>query len=112
VEACPAMDQRRRLDLAPDVALLGFLGRFMEQKGFLPLMCALARLLRAGPPRPFHLAAVGSGDRAQGYGQRIRDLGLERHVSMVPFVPDVLPVLRQLDLLVVPSLWEASSLFS
>jgi glycosyltransferase involved in cell wall biosynthesis len=31
---------------------------------------------------------------------------------MLDFVPDVLPLLRQLDLLVVPSLWEASSLVS
>jgi glycosyltransferase involved in cell wall biosynthesis len=108
----PPSGLRRQFGLGRDTVLLGFLGRFMEQKGFLPLLSALERLLREGPPRPFHLVAVGSGDREVEYRQAIAARGLAGHVSLVPFVPDVLPVLRQLDLLVVPSLWEASSLLS
>jgi glycosyltransferase involved in cell wall biosynthesis len=38
--------------------------------------------------------------------------GLDRIVTLLDFVPDVRRVLRQLDLVVVPSLWEASSLVS
>jgi glycosyltransferase involved in cell wall biosynthesis len=103
-------DLRDRLGLEPGVALLGFLGRFMEQKGFLPLLGALQRLLHEGPPRPFHLLAVGSGDFEREYRAEVKRRGLLDHVSMTGFVMDIRPLLRQLDILTVPSLWEASPL--
>src|SRR5207249_3972997 len=37
-------DLRQRLGLRPETMLLGFLGRFMEQKGFLVLLEALQQL--------------------------------------------------------------------
>lgn len=103
---------RARLGFGPRTRLVGFLGRFMEQKGFLPLLEALQQLL-AGPPCPFfHLVAVGSGDFEREYRKQVRERGLGDHVSFLDFTPDVRPVLSQLDLLVVPSLWEASSVLS
>jgi glycosyltransferase involved in cell wall biosynthesis len=101
---------RRRLNLSGETVLLGFLGRFMEQKGFLPLLQALQMLLRDGPPRPFHLVAVGSLDYEREYRQQVERRGLDRYVTLLPFVHDVQPILRQLDLLVMPSLWEAAPL--
>jgi glycosyltransferase involved in cell wall biosynthesis len=106
----PGPELRARLGLGPEAVLLGFLGRFMEQKGFLPLLGALTRLLAEGPPRPFHLVAVGSHDRRREYARAVEQRGLTGHVTMLDFMPDVQPLLRQLDLLVVPSLWEASPL--
>ena len=103
-------DLRQLLNLEPGTTLFGFLGRFMVQKGFLPLLGALERLVREGSPRRFHLVAVGSGDFEREYRGEIERRGLRDHVSMLGFVMDVRPVLRQLDLLVVPSLWEASPL--
>jgi glycosyltransferase involved in cell wall biosynthesis len=79
----------------------------MEQKGFLPLLGAIERLVREGPPRPFHLVAVGSGDFEREYRAEVEHRGLAGRVSMLGFVMDAGPVLRQLDLLAVPSLWEA-----
>lgn len=103
---------RARLGLSPQTRLLGFLGRFMEQKGFLPLLEALQQLL-TGPQVPlFHLVAVGSGDYEREYLKQVRSRGLSDRVTFLDFTPDVRPVLSQLDLLVVPSLWEASSLVS
>jgi glycosyltransferase involved in cell wall biosynthesis len=84
----------------------------MEQKGFLPLLEALQQLL-TGPQVPlFHLVAVGSGDFEREYLKQVRLRGLSDQVTFLDFTPDVRPVLSQLDLLVVPSLWEASSLVS
>jgi glycosyltransferase involved in cell wall biosynthesis len=100
-------DLKRRLGLDPGVTLVGFLGRFMVQKGFLPLLGAIERLVREGSPRPFHLVAVGSGDFEREYRAEVERRGLREYVSMLGFVMDVRPVLRQLDLLAVPSLWEA-----
>jgi glycosyltransferase involved in cell wall biosynthesis len=111
--AAPGLEStelRRRLGLKADVTIIGFLGRFMEQKGFLPLLDALAQLLRDGAARPFHLVAVGSGDFEREYRAEVERRGLGNHVSMLGFVMDVRPILRQLDLLAVPSLWEASPL--
>jgi glycosyltransferase involved in cell wall biosynthesis len=90
--------------------VMGFLGRFMEQKGFLPLLDALQRLRQEGASRPFHLAAVGSGDYEREYRAQVAKRGLTDVVTFLPFTPDVGPVLRQLDLLVMPSLWEACPL--
>jgi glycosyltransferase involved in cell wall biosynthesis len=90
--------------------VLGVLGRFMEQKGVTTLLQALEALQREGPPRPFHLVAVGSGDRRAEYQREAEQRGLAGCLTVLDFTPDVLPLLRQLDLLVVPSLWEASPL--
>jgi glycosyltransferase involved in cell wall biosynthesis len=107
----PGDDLRRRLGVAPDVFLMGFLGRFMEQKGFLPLLHAL-RLVKASGAGPFHLVAVGSGDYQREYAAAAELLGLAGCVTFLPFVPDVAPVLRQLDLMVMPSLWESCGLLA
>ncbi len=106
VEAEPL---RSRLALGNDVCLMGFLGRFMEQKGFLPLLDALSRLADR-PTRPWHLVAVGSGDYEREYRQEAQRRGLSAKVTFLGFMPDVRPVLRQLDLLLMPSLWEACPL--
>src|SRR5581483_724252 len=103
-------DLRQRLDLSKDMVLLGFLGRFMEQKGFLVLLDALQRLAGDAPDLPFHLVAVGSGDYQREYRKEIERRGIGKVVSLLDFTPDVLPILQQLDLLVMPSLWEASPL--
>jgi len=102
---------RDRLSIGHDVFLIGFLGRFMEQKGFLVLLDALSRLIRLSDIKPFHLVAVGSGDMLVNYQ---RDLvskpELSAHLSFLEHTPDPAPILRELDLLVMPSLWEAHPL--
>jgi glycosyltransferase involved in cell wall biosynthesis len=98
---------RQLLKLTADTVLVGFLGRFMEQKGFLLLLSAIERLRAEGPPVPFHLAALGSGDYAREYRRQVENRGLTSCISMLDAVADVQPVLCQLDLLVMPSLWEA-----
>jgi glycosyltransferase involved in cell wall biosynthesis len=102
---------RGQLGLPTGAALVGFLGRFMPEKGFPVLLDAVARLTETGAP-PFHVVAFGSGDYRREYQNQIEERGLAARVTLRDFVPDVQPVLRQLDLVVVPSLWEASSLVS
>lgn len=105
-------DLRRQLGLGEGVVLLGFLGRFMEQKGFLPLLDALDQLRQDPPDRPYQLVAVGSGDYVREYRREVERRGLGGIVSFRDAVPNVAPVLRQLDLLVMPSLWEAAGLLA
>jgi glycosyltransferase involved in cell wall biosynthesis len=105
-----ADDLRRQLELPANVRLFGFLGRFMEQKGFLPLLDALDRLRSRETAWPFHLVAVGSGDYEREYRAEVQRRGLSQTVSFLGFIAEVGPVLRQLDVLLMPSLWEACPL--
>jgi glycosyltransferase involved in cell wall biosynthesis len=105
-------DLRGELNLDEDTTLVGYLGRFMPEKGFPLLVEAIDRLVKYGSVRPFHLVAFGSSDYRREYKKDIERRGLTRYITLRDFVPDVLPVLRALDLVVVPSLWEASSLVS
>ncbi len=109
--ACPTGDDlRRRLGLSEITTLVGFLGRLMPEKGLPVLLDAVEKL---GPDcPPFHVACFGSSDYRAEYQRAVERRGLAGRVSLLDFVPDVRPVLRQLDLVVVPSLWEASSLVS
>lgn len=102
---------RERVGCDAGTLLIGFLGRFAEQKGFTHLLQAMEVLAREGG-KPMHLVAVGSGDCRRRSEREVAERGLSDRVTLLDFMPDVLPVLRQLDLLVVPSLWEASSLLS
>lgn len=108
----PTKDLRTKLGLDEQPFLIGYLGRFMPEKGFPLLLEAVDRLMRDNLVRPFHLVGFGSGDFRREYQKAILRRGLEKHVSLLDAVADVRPVLRQLDLVVVPSLWEASSLIS
>jgi glycosyltransferase involved in cell wall biosynthesis len=110
--ARPSRELRRQLGLGPDVVLVGFLGRFMPEKGFPLLLEAAQRLAGEGGLPRFHVVGFGSGDYRREYLKEIQTRGLGGLVTLRDFVPDVQPVLRQLDLVVVPSLWEASSLVS
>jgi glycosyltransferase involved in cell wall biosynthesis len=101
---------RQHLGISTNVTLFGFLGRFMEQKGFLPLLEALEQLVAGNERIPCHLVAVGSGDHEREYYREVERRGLTSHVTVMPYMPDIRPVLQQLDVLVVPSLWEACPL--
>ncbi len=105
----PSGSLRQDLGIESATFLLGFLGRFMEQKGFLCLMEALDKLLDVGATvRPVHLLAVGSGDCLVNYRWELdRYPRVKRRVTFLEHVANVAPVLRELDLLVMPSLWEA-----
>ena len=99
---------RGRLGLEPHVYLMGFLGRFMEQKGFIPLVQALKLLASERTARPCHLAAVGSGDYIREYRSEVNRLGMADSITFLDAASNPGPIIKGLDLLVMPSLWEAS----
>jgi glycosyltransferase involved in cell wall biosynthesis len=104
---------RRELGIKCDVFLAGFLGRFMEQKGFLVLVDAIEQLLEQDPPRPIHVVAVESGDFIREYQAILRTRPrVEACITFMPRQPNVANILRQLDALVMPSLWEACGILA
>lgn len=102
---------RKKLQIDSEVFLIGFMGRFMEQKGFLTLIDAIDRVLERGTERSFHLVAVGSGDYIREYKQYVNTKPeVSKRVTFMDRVANSAEVLRELDLLVMPSLWEACPL--
>ncbi len=102
---------RHRVGVGADACVMGFLGRFMEQKGFLVLARAMAKVLGEGTARPIHLVALGSGDYVREYRAEVaRRPELAARITFLEHTSDTPAVLHGLDLLVMPSLWEACPL--
>lgn len=105
--AAPA-DVRREFSLQPEDFVIGFFGRFMKQKGFSTLIQALRRVLaqESCGRRPVILA-VGSGGFRAREEREIRAAGLENHVRFTDFRADIAGLIKGVDVVAVPSLWEA-----
>ncbi len=91
--------------------IIGFLGRFMSQKGFRILIEAID-ILRSDPDleKIPTVVAVGSGGFIREDKARIYDKNLDQYFHFLPFEENVAATLMGLDLLVMPSLWEACPL--
>jgi len=92
--------------------VVGFLGRFMPQKGFNFLIEAVEILKQNDPEIDFKVLAVGSGDYQREYQQQVLMKGLGEKFVFIPFQRDVSRVYQSLNLLVMPSSWEAFSLLA
>lgn len=106
-------DLKRQLSLAADTRLFGFLGRFMAQKGFVDIIHAV-RILRdrgIGDERMVVLC-VGADGYIREDRNLIRRLGLDSYFRFLDFRPDVGPVIRGLDAVLMPSRWEALGLLA
>lgn len=107
-------DLRGELGLARECFLVGFFGRFMRQKGFADLVDALA-LLEADaslPSRPMVLAFGEAEAFIREEQARVARLGLSGRVLFLPFVADIASTLKGLDVVAMPSLWEACGLLA
>ena len=108
----PARDLRGELGLDSDVLLVGFFGRFMAQKGFRILVEAVRLLRQAATPgvRRVHVVAFGGGGFVREEQAAIERAGLAEAFSFFPFVADVAGALKAVDVVAMPSLWEAAPL--
>jgi starch synthase (maltosyl-transferring) len=95
---------RNTLSLDTDAVLLGLIGRFHKQKGHTVLLAAL-RLVLAQAANT-HLVFCGEGEEEARLKVRAQDLGVTEHVHFVGLVENAYQMLSQIDIVVVPSLWE------
>jgi glycosyltransferase involved in cell wall biosynthesis len=104
-------DLRGELGLDEKTFLVGFFGRFMSQKGFRYLVDAIELLRHATnvPKRPVVLT-FGDGGFVREERQAIQERGLEKYFRYMPFEPNVAGVIKGLDVVAIPSLWEACPL--
>ncbi len=101
---------RQELGINDHVVLGGFFGRFMPQKGFKYLLEALSELARRGCGHDrFRLIATkdAHGFRDETIQSVAERPEVARMVHFVEPVADIAPLMSQMNLLVMPSLWEA-----
>lgn len=106
------LDLRVQLGIADTTFLFGFFGRFMPQKGFDLLIEAVDQLRTKHPEANIAVIAVGSGDYIREYQASVRNKQLEPYFHFLPFQPLVHHLYPQVDVVVMPSRWEASGLLA
>jgi len=112
VNAVPR-DLRGELGVDENVFLIGFLGRFMAQKGFVYLVDAIEKLkVSEGLIKKPIVLAFGGGAFIREEKSAITERGLDDYFRFMPFTPNVASVIKGLDLVVMPSLWEACPLLT
>ena len=106
-------DLRTELNLPKNLFLIGFFGRFMSPKGFKYLVDAIEVLHKRNdlPSKPI-VIAVGEGGFQSREKRDIVRRGLEEHFIFMPFMPDISSVLKGLDVVAMPSIWEACGLLA
>lgn len=106
-------DLHKELGLGDDMFIVGFLGRFMNQKGFLVLVDAFEKLLKKGPlPKKPIVVAFGYNGFIREDTEYMKNKGLGEYFFFLPFEPNIASTLRGLDVVAMPSLWEASGLLA
>lgn len=109
-----ARDFRRTIHgLGEDDFLIGFFGRFMAQKGFRFLVEAIGTLVnrRQLQLRPVVLTFGDGGFSREEYSEIVQR-GLDDYFIKLPHTDDMPGAIKGVDLVVMPSLWEACGLLA
>lgn len=104
---------REEYSIQPDVFLVGFFGRFMSPKGFSYLVDAVEVMRSNGGMTHKKLLVLSFGGGGGFYREerkKVSDKGLEEYFLFLPFIDNVASTIKGLDLVVMPSLWEACGL--
>lgn len=93
-----------RHGIAPEDFVIGFVGRFVEEKGLLTLLQSLGKL-QADSPRPWKLLLLGRGPLKETLQQLADELNISDRILWIESVPhtDVPRYIALMDTLVLPS---------
>ncbi len=106
---------RIHLGLPEEVFLIGFLGRYMPEKGFRFLVDALEHLndkMKELTKIPIILSFNQEDGFIREEKENVRIKGLSNQIVFLPFVENVASTLKGLDVVVMPSLREACGLLA
>jgi glycosyltransferase involved in cell wall biosynthesis len=101
------------LGLSPETPLIGFFGRFMGQKGFRLIVQAIKhirdeQLLPVAP----HIVTFGWGGFIREDYAYLEELGLKDYFHQMPQTDDMPSALKSVDIVAMPSRWEACGLLA
>jgi glycosyltransferase involved in cell wall biosynthesis len=97
-------DLRSALSLKPEHRLAGFVGRLNVQKGIQNLLEAFYTASKNDDL--LHLLIVGEGDLLESIQIFAREHHLQQRCHLLGFREDIPDIMRTIDYLVLPSLWE------
>lgn len=100
---------KQALNIAPEVKVIGFFGRFMSQKGFKYLVDAVEKL-ESNYPGQYRVVCFGSGGFIREEKAALEQRGLLHLFYFHDFVADTAPYVKGCDMVAMPSLWEACPL--
>ena len=104
VDAAPPVSVRETFWLPTNAPIVGCIGALVEHKGHRHLVHASVDIVRAVPEA--RVVILGEGELRDDLARLIHELGLERHVLLPGFRPDVLSLLKTFDVFVMPSITE------
>jgi glycosyltransferase involved in cell wall biosynthesis len=104
IDAQPATDVHKELWLTPGAPVVGNIAALVPHKGQRCLVDAAPTVVRAIPDT--QILIFGEGELRPALLRQIKHLGLEHHVRLVGFRPDILSLLKGLDLFVMSSITE------
>lgn len=99
---------RREIGVSKDAQLVGMIARLTEQKGVTYGLQAFARVSQRYPDA--HLVIVGDGELRAALEAEARALRLTPWTHFLGWRPDAAALMRGLDVLLMPSLWEGFGL--
>ncbi|MCR4913789.1 glycosyltransferase [Ligilactobacillus salivarius] len=100
-----------RSDLLPEISekdkLLCVIGSLTEQKNYFFMLEVMESL-----PDNYHVLCLGEGPLKQKIISKIQQKGLQKRVHLLGFRKDAARILKTVDVLVIPSLWEGFGLIA
>ncbi len=101
VLAIPPVDVHKALWLPAGAPVVGNIAALVPHKGRRYLVEAASAVVRA--VRETQILIFGEGELRQALTRQIKDLGLEHNVRLIGFRPDVISLLKSLDVFVMSS---------
>lgn len=103
-EETDALVTNHDVHLPKDCFLIGSIGRLTDQKGYRYLIAAIPEVLEEVPNAYFVL--IGEGENRAHLEQQAQKLGINEHLAFIGQRERVLPLLRRMDVFVLPSIYE------
>ena len=104
---------RKKINVGENVFLIGFFGRFMSPKGFRHLVEAMEILAQQGQLHNKALVITyGRGGFFERDRREVERRGLTEFFRFMPFEPNIAGAIKEVDVVVMPSLWEACGLLA
>lgn len=101
---------KNELRLSENAFLVGFFGRFMAQKGFRYLVEAIQKLSNEFSSDELRVVCFGWGGFIREEQENLAKLGIDAYFSFMSQTNDMPSAIKGVDLVAMPSLWEACPL--
>ncbi len=98
------VDAHAAFFLPHNAPVIGNVAALVPHKGQTHLIAAAARVIRDVPDARFVI--LGEGELREALERQIKELGLERHVILAGFRPEVIGLIKSFDIFVMSSLTE------